>query len=397
MAPARKLNALFYPQIVCLDESVLKYLLLIYDTISYLPNDTHLNPGHTRISARFSMYDGLLFGAFGTRKDAQYGLMYASEPSGWDDEMKRLMDAYDLLEDRGVCVALEEETFASPYHPHPLQAAVDSDVGDGQFVYWCDRYRNPRIFVPDQPKAAQIKGGGLMIRPPTYQGAPFFSALCSERINSCLYFAGLRDLVPVSNHDLFIRLFGIKLKRTLDSPACDVDPRERHRNARFSSLSWELLTEVVPPQALAKRTVSEILDYKAEAAEHSARFREYLFRLEAGLSSEPWDEKLKEEIEKLVRTGVLPELQKVREEKARIWEKLFHESLKSVFAEAHLKAIVPLLTMHLLPAVSYLDLICYSTAFMAGGVFPKLLEAREQEKELRRNALFFVFNLAPRG
>lgn len=395
MSGGKQLNALFYPQIVCLDERVLKYLLVVYDKIYYLPNDTDLNPGHTRISSRFSMWDSILFGVFGTRQDAHYGLMYSSEPEAWDDDLKRLMAAYDLLEDQGVCVALEDPAFADSLKAHPLEAAVDSDVRDREFVYWCDRYRNPKIFIPEQQSKAPVKGGGMSLRSPRYEGDAFFSALCSERINSCLYFAGQHDLVPVSNHDLFIRLFGIKLKRALDNPGYKPagGARGEKRKARFSGLSWQLLTEAVSPEALVKRSVSDILRYKAESAEVSTRFREYLFRLEAGLSGEPWDEGLRQEIEKLVKTEVLPELEKVRAEKALLWEKLFGEALKSVFSQPHLKALAPLLTMHLLPAVSYLDLICYSTAVLAGGVFPKLLELRQEESQLRKNALFFVLKL----
>lgn len=389
----KELNALFYPQIVCLDESTLKYMLVLYDKIYYLPNDTHLNPGHTRISSRFSMSDGLLFGAFGTRRDAHYAAMYSSEPQAWDDDLKRLMDSYDLLEDQGVCIALQDEAFSMPNSPHPLEAAVDADVGNRDFVYWCQRYRNPKIFVPAQSSGATVKGGGLMMRPPRFRGDAAFVEMCSERINSCLYFAGLHGLVPVSNHELFIRLFGNKLQRSHQGDKASRDFQNEKRKARFSTLSWTMLAEVVPPSVLAKKTASEILRYKAETKDLSLKFRQYLFRLEAGLSSEPWDEGLRREVEKLVQTEVLPELERLREEKAQVWQELFHETLKSAFSNAHLKVLGPLLTMHLVPGLSYFDLICLSTTALVGGVFPKLLDARAQQSKLQQNALFFVLNL----
>jgi hypothetical protein len=392
----KELSALFYPQIVCLDEEVLKYLLLVYDKLYYLPNDIHLNPEHTRISSRFSVNDSILFGAFGTQRDAHYALMYSSNAAAWDDVMKRLMGAYDFLEDRGVCVPLQEPAFASPYQAHPLQSAVDSDLQDREFLSYCDRYQNPKVLVPDQPKSSVFKVDGLMMRPPVYQRERYFSALCSERINSALYFAGLHDLVPVSNHDLYIRLFNLKLKRALANPSFRPadGSSERKRKARFSVLSWQLLAETVPPEALARRSVEDVLKYKEKSAEPAARFRAYLFELEAGLSSAPWDDALREEVSKVVRTKVIPELEKLREAKVRIWEQLFHEGLKTVFSHAQLKTLVPLLTMYLLPGVSYLELICLSTATLTGGVFPKLLDARSQESQRRRNALFFVLGLA---
>lgn len=48
----RTLDALFYPFTICLDETALKYLLLLYDRILYLPVDNLLNRGHDTLSKR---------------------------------------------------------------------------------------------------------------------------------------------------------------------------------------------------------------------------------------------------------------------------------------------------------------------------------------------------------
>src|SRR5947209_11041507 len=98
------LDALFLPQIVCLRERVLKFMLLNFDRIFFLPNDVRLNPGHSTILRRFSIFDGLLLSAFGSREDVYYAAMYASEPNIWDDRMKHLMDTYHFLEQEGVCI-----------------------------------------------------------------------------------------------------------------------------------------------------------------------------------------------------------------------------------------------------------------------------------------------------
>jgi hypothetical protein len=262
------------------------------------------------------------------------------------------------------------------------------------FLYYCDRYRNPQIFVPPVPNATAVKGGGIAMRPPMYKREMFFSALCSERINSSLYFAGTLDLVPISSQPLYISLFHLKLKRALANP----DFREGKklppkRKARFSALSWQVVTEVVTLEALARRSVQDVLRYKQESADLSAKFRAYLFRLEAGLSLEPWDSGSREEIEKVVRAEVLPEVQKVREGKALIWQKLFSEAIKATFSEAALKAAAPVLTMYVIPGTSYLSLICYSTAALVGGLLPKLMDARSEEAAMRKNALFFVLKV----
>jgi hypothetical protein len=38
-----KLEGLYYPQIVLLNETLLKYLLLVFDKITFLPNDIDLS------------------------------------------------------------------------------------------------------------------------------------------------------------------------------------------------------------------------------------------------------------------------------------------------------------------------------------------------------------------
>lgn len=57
---SNELCALYYPETICLDDAELKYLLLLYDKIYFLPIDVRLNPGHTRLSKRFSMNDAVL-------------------------------------------------------------------------------------------------------------------------------------------------------------------------------------------------------------------------------------------------------------------------------------------------------------------------------------------------
>ncbi len=144
---SKEVNALYYPETVCLDEIELKYLLLLYDKVFFLPIDNRLNPGHTSLSKRFSFQDGILSGAFKSKKDDYYTLMYCSDPTVWDDRMKRLMGLYDELEAKGIVVGLKDEEFANPNVCHPLRVAVDADMKDSEFVSSCLRYQNKKIFL----------------------------------------------------------------------------------------------------------------------------------------------------------------------------------------------------------------------------------------------------------
>ena len=134
-------------------------MLLLYDKVFFLPSDIHLNPGHTNLSKRFSMFDSILAGAFKSQKEAHYYNMYGSESDVWDDTMKRLMDLYDELEERKQISVLQEDSFSNVWEWHPLQVAVDADMQDSDFVTLCQKYRNKKIFIP-MINNAKIKGGG---------------------------------------------------------------------------------------------------------------------------------------------------------------------------------------------------------------------------------------------
>ncbi len=387
----KTLNALYYPEIVCLDEGVLKSLLLMYDKIYFLPNDIRLNPGHTSISSRFSVNDSLLLSAFGSRNETANSFMYASEKKSWDEKINNLMGLYDFLEDEKICIPLQDETFESPTDKHPLFNAVKSDIADNNFVNICEKYKNERYFCPKSENSGNIKGGGFVMRPSIYKKGMGFFALCSERINSALYFAGFQNLVPVSTKDLFLKLYGLKLKRATNNPAFikEKNIESQNQKIKFGILSWEVFTEIVPQELLLKKNAKQILKYKEETTELQKKFRNYLSNLELMINSEPWSDTFKKEIDKLVRLNVVPEFEGLKEKKKVIWEKLFNEVIKTTFSKTRL---ISLFSIHLIPNLSYLELILYSTAVFTEGILPKIIDLRQEEKEINRNALFFLLN-----
>lgn len=366
-------------------------MLLMYEKIYFLPNDTHLNPGHTSISKRFSINDSLLFSAFGTREDAYYSLMYASEKNIWDDRLKKLMEMYDQLEEDGRCVPLQDSTIENIHQWHPLEKAVETDMDDADFLSHCIRSLNKKLFVPPLPETATMKGGGFASRPPKYKRETGFAAVCSERLNTALYIAGKYNLVPLSNFNFYEGLLSLKFRRALTNPNLheDFNVKDQSRLTRFGMLSWHILTEVVPEQLVQEKTVKQIAKYKRETGELQEKFRKYVERLELEIDEEPWGRNFPDKIKRIVDIEIVPAIEKLREEKKVIWEKLFNEAIKTTFSK---KLLVPLLSMHLIPNLSYIDLLCYSTAGFLGGFLPGLIDLRQQEKEIRKNALFFLLN-----
>ena len=392
----KNLNALFYPQIVCLDETVLKYMLLNFDKIYFLPNDTMLNPGHTSIASRFSVWDTVLLSGFGTAEDVYYAAMYSSEKQVWDDRLKRLMETYEWLESEGMCIPLLDERFEDTTRPHPLRAAVDADLADPDFVDRCAKYQNEKCLLPANIPQGEIKGGGMVIRPAAHQGDMGMRAVCSERINATLYVADIHNLVPVSNHGLFSELFAAKLKRALSNPEFVAERTVRNQTHKFklNVLSWTLFTEVIPKETIEAKTVKQIVLYTTEAAELRERYRGYLSMLESGMTGEPWETTFEDETDKLVRGKVIPEIERLGDEKKALWEKFFGELINATIQKRHL---MPLVGVTLIPTVSYWDLLWYSTVGLVGSSWlseltPKVVEFLVERRKVRRHGLFFLLN-----
>ena len=158
----RQFNALYYPETICLDREELKYLLLLYDKVCFLPVDVHLNPGHNTLSSRFSLGDSFLAGAFKTKREAYYAQMFMSEPKVWDRYMRTLMETYDELEEKKVFVPLTHPNFDPDTGSSPVEKSVEADMLDVEFLRLCKRHLNPKIFIPKIDDAV-IKGGGFAI------------------------------------------------------------------------------------------------------------------------------------------------------------------------------------------------------------------------------------------
>lgn len=383
----KELCALYYPETICLDDAELKYLLLLYDKIYFLPIDVRLNPGHTKLSKRFSMNDAILAGSYKTQKDAHYAIMYASERDCWDDYLIKLMELYDELEEKNVLTGLEDSTYSDPNNWHPLRSAVEADMTNREFVDLCIKRRNRKIFVPQIEKSI-IKGKGFGTRPPIYRDERSIPSICSERLNSTLFIAGEKNLIPSCGNGMYIDLLRMKLKRMVQYPPEYKTPsNEIHK---ISMLSWEVATEVVPKSIIQKKSPKELMKYKVACIDLKSKFRSYLRSLESNISSEPWDERFTKELNGIIKREIIPEIEKIREEKIRIWEKIFSDTLKSLTS---IKVAPALVGIHLVPGLSFWQILALSTSVISGAILKPLAEAWEEERKVRRNSLFFLLRL----
>jgi hypothetical protein len=115
-----------------------------------------------------------------------------------------------------------------------------------------------------------------------------------------------------------------------------------------------------------------------------------LWSLEATISSEPWEDSFRRELDKIVKKEIVPEVQRIREHKIVIWEKLFGDTLKSL---ASLKIGAPLVGIQLVAGLSFWEILALSAVVVGGTSLRHLIDAWQDERKLRRNALFFLLRL----
>ena len=191
--------------------------------------------------------------------------------------------------------------------------------------------------------------------------------------------------------ELFNRVYGVKLRRALENRHFwdSRGLRGQAQNLTIGVLYWELFSELIPLPTLLNRSLDDIVRYRQESVELQERYRSYVSILETQVAAEPWKEAHAREVDRLVRGKVIPEMQKLSEERRVIWEKLFGEIVRVVSRKRYL---VPLIAASLIPGVSYLDLLEYGVPVMAAGAMPKVVELAMERQRLRRNALFFLLN-----
>jgi hypothetical protein len=195
--------------------------------------------------------------------------------------MKELMADYDRLEEEKICIGLRDKKFESPHDSHPLEPAIDQDLHDPHFLY--------QMRIGKRAFNGAIAGGcgnpqgrRCSVRPPRYKGDLAFAEMCSERLNTTLFFAEA-NIIPVSTNAAFVSLLNAKVQRFLQQhgPELGVNGFTKKTKARFSMLSWQLLTEVASNDVIDRRSVEEILKYRQAAADPSKRFRAFIFELES--------------------------------------------------------------------------------------------------------------------
>ncbi len=186
---------------------------------------------------------------------------------------------------------------------------------------------------------------------------------------------------------MYVDLLKTKLKRAAVAPPPYATPP--HPVHKFSMLSWEIATEIVPNNIIARKSINDLLRYRSACIDLKQKFRSYLWQLEAAVTSEPWEQRFSKEIDNIVKREIVPEVQRIREEKIAIWEKLFGDTLAAISS----KVGPPIVGIQLVLGLSFWEIVALSTSAVGAATLKPLMQAWQEERKLRRNALFFLVRL----
>ena len=101
---------------------------------------------------------------------------------------------------------------------------------------------------------------------------------------------------------------------------------------------------------------------------------------------------LRDELDKLIAQGVIPEALRFQAECKRVWEKMFGEIGKAAVKGASQAAFAGL-ALSYFTGLSWLDLFVKGCAVAAPLVVPPVLDYRRESKEIRRqNALSYLLD-----
>jgi hypothetical protein len=171
-----------------------------------------------------------------------------------------------------------------------------------------------------------VIGGNPHIELPAYE-FPFLQA-SSLRINECLVAAALNGYTPFTDSTIHDSLLRLKVNRALGD--VDTQPELRRRLSidlplRFprQSLGLEILDHLVPDEALARISLSDLLVYRSRNQKLLARFHSYLEALAADIGDvTPGDEYVKS-VRRIVSSKVIPELTRARDDLVSSYEDAF--------------------------------------------------------------------------
>ncbi|MGB8099156.1 MAG: hypothetical protein WCF17_18500, partial [Terracidiphilus sp.] len=171
-----------------------------------------------------------------------------------------------------------------------------------------------------------VIGGNPHIELPSYE-FPFLQA-SSLRINECLVAAALNDCIPYTDSTIHDSLLRLKVDHALE--AIDTQPDLRRKLSidlpiKFprQSLAVQILDRLIPDDALRRRSVAELLTYRARNEKLLTRFHSYLEMLSVEVGDVAPGYEYDRRVQKVISSKVLPDLGRARDDLLASYEDAF--------------------------------------------------------------------------
>jgi hypothetical protein len=275
-----KLDCIYYPFSRLLDVTILKHLLLTFDSITFL--DEAESPEWRRTLLEQMRVDSSSFGVFRELAD-DYDMLQESKailiknPRGIATRASRpvaVASIADLEDADFVGLASAPQRFGLPSrmmrNTDPHQSTVPSwQVFEGKLV---EPLRSDPLFTSDPRWASHVlrEGDRIQSWSLTYQAG------CASVLNYYLAAADELTLTPVTSSELHHRLVLQKVKRAAaagsDQSCLDSDVRQRCRTVLGQGEILTLFGNLFPKEALNHVSFAEVMRFRAETIRQRHEF-----------------------------------------------------------------------------------------------------------------------------
>jgi hypothetical protein len=346
------LKCLYYPYSRVLNLNALKKAVLLFDQIAFVDSqpdfvrrqllkDTHTNTSFAEFD---EVYDYL----------ASVGVCEFIDPgrSLDDDDLLLTNNIVSDIKDEMYCKAAIQESvetwrilrerlprsFLKRFYPGAgtfseaisLQALIKArglvaDIGDEKLRRFAEfRWSRSSLAPADEEslwrrfaeKYRWVVGGNPHIELETY-AVPFLQA-SSLRLNEALLICTLRGYVPFTDSAIHDRLMTIKVSRSIESLSHNPDLQQKLQVDApvflpMEQLAISILDRLVPEEALAQRSMKELVQYREQHQGALGRFREKIAELATDIASIEPGAKHYLHLQRIVASKVVPEISKARD------------------------------------------------------------------------------------
>lgn len=397
-----KLRALYYPYSQCLNEDFLRRAVLMFDELVFLGPLGDTPP----LDARD--YYNQALGRHGKH------LNFA-----W----RKLRPEYEFLLERAAIRFIDIRAANTDI----LTAAWLNDLSDEQVGKICGGntalgWLIPRARVPrDSNVWSQLPKSALGTSMSRYinnkdnwwgreQGEVEltrlpFAAASSLYINQCLLAAEQHSLIPVTDsithHTLLLRKYErVKADVFAQNSQPNFAPFGLEQTAeevqKYFILTMSILNNFLSEEELEKRTFKELLAYRDACKDEVSRFRVYVSKLAATLAAEPWTPQFQSQLNQIILSEIIPEMQRTCDGMWATYNDLFGGITKAVVPPS-IAALTPTLTASFMAHLSLLQIVTLgATAFLSGiGLaVPQIVDSWKEYKNQRRNSLTFISEIS---